>query len=204
MSAVIAVSSLMRRFADVRLLIGAGALFLVSAAALFASSLSFSIGHVTARCGQEPPDVRFYSSADDLRDFLAGCGAAGREAYQNLQIADLFYPAIFAVFLASALALTLSRVSRPGSPVVALAAAPLIASAFDYLENAAAWVALAVYPADPGTAAELMGIASLAKQALSWASWLLLVGAVGLMTVRLVQHRRWRREAANSAPSGAR
>ncbi len=204
MRAVIAVSSLMRKFADVRLLTVAAAAFLVSAVALFASSLPFSIGHTTALCGQSPPDVRLYSSANDVRDFLSGCGAAGREAYQNLQIADLFYPAICGVFLAVALALTLCRLSRADSPVVALAAIPLVAAVFDYLENAVAWIALTRYPADPGMAAELIGVASVAKQVFSWASWLLLVCTIGLVTVRFAQRRLHGTDPAVTAPSGLR
>ena len=150
------------------------------------------------------PDVRLYSSANDVRDFLSGCGAAGREAYQNLQIADLFYPAICGVFLAVALALTLCRLSRADSPVVALAAIPLVAAVFDYLENAVAWIALTRYPADPGMAAELIGVASVAKQVFSWASWLLLVCTIGLVTVRFAQRRLHGTDPAVTAPSGLR
>jgi hypothetical protein len=203
-NAVIAVSSLMRPFASVRLLVGAAAAFVVSAVAFFASSLPFSISTATALCGQAPPDVRLYSSADDVRAFLAGCGETGRAAYQNLQTADLFYPAICGVFLAAALAVTLSRLSRPDSPIIALAVLPLVAAGFDYLENAGAWAALAAYPADPGFAAELMGVASVAKQAFSWASWLLLVCTIGLLTVRFAQGRRQRANALVSTGSGSR
>ena len=79
-----------------------------------------------------PPDVRFYTPGDEVTQFLTGCGEAGRDAYRDLQVADLFYPAVSGLFLASALALVLSRLSRPGSAVIALAALPFLGSAFDY------------------------------------------------------------------------
>ncbi len=34
---------------------------------------------------------------------MSSCGAAGRTAYRNLQVADLFYPAISGLFMASSL-----------------------------------------------------------------------------------------------------
>ncbi len=187
----------MRKLADIRILVLTGVSFVVCAVALFFSSLPFAIPSVTAACGQPPPDVRMFTSGEQVRQFLSACGDGGRAAYQNLQLADLFYPAVCGLFLATALAMTLTRFARPDSRIVALAALPLVGSAFDYLENAAAWVAITNYPADGGPSTDLLGFASIAKQAFSWAAWLVLVGALAVTVVRWGR-RRLLRPAAES------
>ncbi len=73
------------------------------------------------------------------------------------------------MFLASSLALVLRRLV-PGRQVwLALAAVPFLSSAFDYLENVCAWLALAAYPS-PAATDSLLGVASMAKVATSWAA----------------------------------
>ena len=69
-----------------------GALFAVFAYLFFATSAPFSIPTVEEECGAAPLDVRPYSSAADVAQFLDQCGETGRQAYRNLQLADLFYP----------------------------------------------------------------------------------------------------------------
>ena len=183
------------RFATWRVLAITGVAFAVLAGALFATSLPFSIAEVTRLCGQPPPDVRSYTSGDGVSQFLTQCGASGRAAYEKLQVADLFYPAVSGVFLAVALAMTLNRVLRPGSPVMALAALPLAGSFFDYLENAAAWMALSAAPGPTGTAARLLGLASIAKQTVTASAWLLLCLALGCAVFRAVRRVRLQPQA---------
>ena len=182
-------SDAMRRLATRRIVAITGGVFLVFAVAFFATSLPFSIAHVTSLCGAAPPDVRFYTSGGEVTQFLTGCGAAGRDAYRNLQVADLFYPAVSGLFLASALALILTRLFPADSPMISLAAVPLVGGAFDYLENAAAWTALA-FPGPAETATSLLGVASIVKQTVGWASWLLLLLAIGYLIVRVLRRRR--------------
>ena len=102
--------------------------------------------------------MRLFTSGDQVRQFLSGCGQSGRAAYQNMQIADLFYPAISGLFLACAIAVALAGLTRPGSRVVALAALPLVGSIFDYLENTAAWVTMTSFPQDSGVVTDLLGV----------------------------------------------
>jgi hypothetical protein len=116
--------------------------FTAFAGVFFASSAPFAIPHIEDECGQAPPDMRFTSSAADVDSFLATCGEAGREADQNMLLADLFYPAVFGLFIASSLAVVLSRLA-PGGRFVNLAWLPMFGAGFDYLENAFAWRALA-------------------------------------------------------------
>jgi hypothetical protein len=148
----------------------------------FGSGVGFAIPHVQKVCGQAPPDMRFTSTAAGVHEFLDVCGPAGREAYRALQIADLFYPLVFAVFLASSLAVAL-RLAVPSRPrLVALAAVPFLASAFDYSENACAWLALAAWPR-PGVGDGLLGVFSATKTATSWGAGALLLLALGALTV---------------------
>ncbi len=178
----------MRRLASWRVWLVSATLFGVFAGAFFGTSAHFAIRTVEAICGQAPPDVRFTSSAAEVRGFLDACGVVGREAYQSMQVADLFYPLVFAVFMASSLALVLSRLA-PGRPsLVALAVLPLVASAFDYLENVCAWMALFAFPAAAATDS-LLGLASAAKSATSWVSGALLLGSLGALVVATVRRR---------------
>lgn len=164
------------------------AVYTAYAGAFFASTAPFAIPTVERLCGQAPLDMRTTSSAADVTAFLAACGSTGREAYRALQLADLAYPLVFAVFLASSLALVLSRLA-PGRPrLLLLALLPFLASAFDYVENGFAWRALLAFPWATATDG-LLGMASTAKTATSWLAGGLLVAALVALVVRTILRR---------------
>jgi hypothetical protein len=188
-------AAVMRRFANWRLIAFTGVVFAAFAGLLFGSTASFSIGHVQALCGQAPPDVRFFTSAAELQGFMSGCGEAGLTAYRHLQVADLFHPAVSALFMSSALAMALSRTVRPGSYWLAAAALPLFGAGFDYLENIAMWIALRSYPEASGAGATLLGGASAAKQTVNWAAGLILL-IVGAYAVARIAMKRRRKSVA--------
>ena len=125
-----------------------------------------------------------------LEAFLAGCGAPGLQAYHDLQVIDLLYPAAAAAFLTVALAFLL----RDASPRLAwLAVLPAVAALGDYAENAAAWVLISTEPSTlPWAAAATMQAGSAAKFILSWASWLalatLLIGRIPTLYHRITGH----------------
>jgi hypothetical protein len=177
----------MGHLASRRLLLTSGAVSVVLAAVLFASSGRFSLAAVAQQCGEPAPDVRFTTSPDGVQEFLVTCGETGRAAYRDLQLVDLLYPAALGLFLAAALALVLPR-AVPGAAdrVRAFAVLPLMGAAFDYLENLAAWTLLLRHPASLPWVARILGTASAAKQTLMWASVLLLAaGLIGIVVVRL-------------------
>ena len=177
--------------------------FLGFAYVFFASSAPFAIPQVEAACGQQPPDMRLFTTGSEVTDFLDGCGPAGRDAYRNMQLADLIYPAVVSLFLTSSLAVVVRRLS-PGRPYAnRLAAIPLVAGLFDYVENAFAWFALARYPASAPTDA-LLGYASAAKTITSWASGMLLLGALALLGLQLVRRRIKAADANQATASIAR
>jgi hypothetical protein len=177
--------------------------FGVFAGAFFTSSAAFAIPHVEAVCRQAPPDVRFTSSAADVLGFLTGCGAAGREAYRFQQVADLFYPTVFGMFMATSMALVIARLAPERHALLALAVLPLLGSVFDYLENVCAWLALAAFPG-PAPTSSLLGLASAAKNLTFWTSGALLLGALALLVIAQVSRRaRPRANGADPDASGA-
>lgn len=185
----------MHRLVSWRVWLASTAVFVVFAGIFFASSAPFAVSQVEVICGEAPLDVRFTSSAADVERFLDGCGPAGRDAYRNMQLADLFYPLVVGLFLASSLAMVLSRLFPDRPSVVGWAAVPLIASGFDYLENAFAWAALRAFP-EPAATNSLLGVASAAKTSLSWCAGVLLLLSVGAIVARGGRARMARRNVA--------
>ena len=183
-----AVAGLMARLATWRAWVAAVTLFGLFAGVLFGSNAPFSVPRVEAACGQPPPDTRFTSSAADVNGFLQACGAVGRDAYRALQVADLVYPLVFGLFLATSMALVLVHLAPGRRSLLALAALPLVGSAFDYLENVFAWVALAAFP-EPSATDSLLGLASAAKTATFWVAGVLLIVALGGLVVSTVRRR---------------
>ena len=187
---VAGLTSSMKRLASWRVWMVSAAVFVAFAGVFFSSSASFAIPEVEAACGQAPLDVRFHSTADDVADFLGACGPVGRDAYRSLQVADLFYPLVFGVFMASSLAVVLSRLAPDRPALVGLAGLALVGSGFDYLENVFAWRALAAFPGAAPTNS-LLGVASAAKTLTFWIVGALLLASIGALVVQRVG--RWAR-----------
>ncbi len=171
-----------------------GLLWLGLVGLLFAWTGRFSLAAVLDACGTEAPDVLFAPSPARTESFLAGCGAPGLQAYRDLQVVDVFYPAVGAAFLAVALTLLL----RDASPRLWwLAVVPVAAALGDYVENAAAWVLIGAGPSAIPWVAVPLQVGSGAKVILSWVSWLAVVTLL-LGRVPMVRHRVAGRRAARS------
>jgi hypothetical protein len=100
-----------------------------------------------------------------------------------MQIADLFYPAVYGLFVASSLALSLAKTSLSSRWVSRAIALPFVGAGFDYVENIFAWVALTSYPGDASTNS-LLGLAGTAKAATYWVSGLVLIGALVVLAAK--------------------
>jgi hypothetical protein len=191
-SLVSTVAGRMSGLASWRVWIVSASAFAAFAGLFFGSSMPFAIPQVESACGQAPPDVRFTSSSSEVSSFLDACGAVGRDAYQSMQMADLLYPLVFGLFLATSLALAVTHLAPRHQSVLALAALPLVGTVFDYLENVFAWLALAAYP-EPSATGSLLGLASAAKTTTFWIAGIVLLGALGALAVvegrRLLRHR---------------
>ena len=176
-------TQLLARLASWKLWIASALILVPLAWMFFTSSASFAVPEVEAACGQAPPDMRFFTTADGVTQFLDECGPEGRDAYRSMQLVDIFYPAVVGVFLASSLSLAVRRLFPHLGPALWLVALPLAGAAFDYLENALAWLALASYP-DPVVTSNLLGVASAAKTSTSWVAGLTLVAALVALAAR--------------------
>jgi len=178
-------ASTLPRLANRRLLFATGLPWLALALVLFQWTGRFSLAAVKDACGSEAPDVMFAPTPEQTESFLTGCGTTGLEAYRDLQLVDLFYPAASAAVLVVVLALLL----RNAAPRLAwLAALPVATALGDYLENAAAWVLIGSGPDTPPAAAlAVFQVGSGAKVVLSWAAWL---AVTGMLVARLPAFRR--------------
>ncbi|MGB5433180.1 MAG: hypothetical protein WBO21_09230 [Acidimicrobiia bacterium] len=134
-------------------------------------------------CGAVPLDMRAHYGATEVTTFLSKCGSAGTDAYRTLQIVDLVYPAVSAVFLFIAIAVVMRRLAGPTSPALLLAIVPIIGGLADYAENAIAWMYLTASPS-PGWG-DLMGIAATAKTVAGW------LGGITLLAGLVVLGSRW-------------
>lgn len=183
------IHSVLGRLASWPVWLASAVVFVPFAIVFFASSAPFAIPEVTAICGQSPPDMRFAPTGDEVNGFLRACGPDGRDAYRNLQLADLVYPAVVGMFQASSLAMVAARLGLTRRSTLALVALPLVATGFDYLENVAAWAALSAFP-EPTVLASLLGPASAIKTGAGWLSGLALVAGILVLAVRRLARAR--------------
>jgi general stress protein CsbA len=163
---------------------------------LFLPAAALMFGHfvprVTQACDLPPLDMRPWFSEAAVSEFAESCGSLGLHRYQDLQLMDIAYPAIAALFFVSAIVVLWAPQARSRPWVVmALAAVPVVSMVADYVENVLAWLFLADPNSLSGGAVVLMSSAATLKTATGWlAGSILLAGIV----VRLV--RRFRRDAA--------
>ena len=146
-------------------------------------------------CGAVPLDMRAHYGAAEVTTFLSKCGSAGIDAYRTLQVVDLVYPAVSAIFLFIAIAVVMRRLAGPTSPALLLALVPIIGGLADYVENAIAWMYLTASPS-PGWG-DLMGMAATAKTIAGW------LGGITLLAGLVVLGSRWaaRRFRQSSVPA---
>lgn len=170
----------------------AGTVWFALALVLFAGHGRYSVGAVADRCGAAAPDVRVAPSAEQVRAFLVDCGAAGRDAWRDLQLVDLVYPAALGVFLTALIALMADRIAPR---LRGLAALPAAAAGADYLENLAVRVLLERFPESPDWATALLRVASAAKVVLTTLSWLVVVAGVAVLVARRLADTGRRRAA---------
>lgn len=110
--------------------------------------------------GYGPLDITFgYSPAYIDRTFSA-YGAAGKTVYARYQLLDLFFPAIYSVFLGGLLFRLLGNKGGLLAPAYYL---PLGGAIFDYGENVLLWSIARSHPAIPAWIATLAPIITITK-----------------------------------------
>jgi hypothetical protein len=192
---VVRTAGAMDRLASWRVWFVSAVAFAISATVFFRSGLSFSISTVERLCGAPPLDVRLTSTTGDVERFLSGCGIEGRRAYGRMLLADLIYPIVFGLFMASSLALALARIGVQRASLRALPAIALVGSGFDYIENLLAWRALDAFPS-PVMSTHLLGVVSAAKTVTFWIAGLAVVALLVVVGLRAAR-ARWRRRTTD-------
>jgi hypothetical protein len=161
----------------------------------FATPIAFSLPHAAGACrGQPVLDQRWGYSAQQVADYLHGCGVAGRAAISAQQAADLVYPALFGAVLTVALALLLRALLPERHWAHVLVLLPAISMVADYLENIGVRVLVGAYPEQPSIIPAMSAV-TMVKLATGWACigvLVMLVAAAGI--------RRLRARVARQAP----
>jgi hypothetical protein len=161
------------------------ALYLIS----FAPWAPFSAAYITTVSGGSGVlDLEFAYGPAAAAARLDALGPAGRAAYDGFQIADLIFPATYAVGLGS----LILALWRPWPALAPLALVPVVGAAFDYVENIGVFVALRTFP-EPSTAALVVASAAGAvKLVLSYVSQGLVVAGLLARAVTALRGRRAR------------
>jgi len=152
------------------------------------------VGRVRERCeGLATLDVRGFWSRQDAQSLVRACGPAGRNAYVNLQLADVLYPAIAgsALLLVSA-----ALLHRYGPRMWPLLLPAIATTGLDYAENVAVWTLLLRWPRVDAAVASIGGPVSAAKQALGFVAVGVVFALLALAAVRWVRSRRRGPESA--------
>lgn len=130
--------------------------------------------------GAPSPDTSFFYSADDLYASAEAFGEAGRSAYIRARWTfDVIWPIIYTVFLVTMISWVFGLAFRPESKAQLLNLVPLAGMLFDYLENTAATIVMARYPAQAVFAASLATVFTPVK-------WLFVIGGFIILIVGLL------------------
>ena len=140
------------------------------------------VGRVRERCeGVGALDVRGFWSAQDAEALVQACGAGGRDAYIDLQLADIFYPVIAGAMLLLVSAALLHRYGPRMWPLLLPAVATTV---LDYAENTAVWTLLIRWPRVDAAVASIGGPVSAAKQALGFVAFTIVLVLLAIAAVR--------------------
>jgi hypothetical protein len=157
----------------------------------FRSDLPFSLPYAKAACQGLPVlDTRWGYSPDVAYRYLTACGAAGRAAVRNQQLADVLYPVLYSLVLSGVMLLVLKHWAPRATALSLVVLVPLATWALDYMENAGVWTLLLTFPTRLDGLIRVMSVVTVVKQALGFVS----VALTGILLVAFLIHRasmRW-------------
>lgn len=140
--------------------------------------------------GAGSPDLSIYYSPDQLYDIAEAYGEDGRMAYVRARFTfDLIWPLVYMVFLGTAISWLSQRALAQECPLQRMNLLPLLAAAFDYLENVATSVVMLRYPDFTPILDVLAGVFTSAKWVTLMVSFLFLVVVAMLAILRWAQKR---------------
>ncbi|MBP8863400.1 MAG: hypothetical protein KBH71_04045 [Anaerolineae bacterium] len=127
--------------------------------------------------GAGVPDTSLWYTPADLTAMAESYGPAGRQAYlQARWTFDLIFPLAYTAFLVTAIGWLARRISGPSDRWQMANLLPVLGMALDYLENIAASIVMARYPAPSPVAVHLAPIFTLLKWVCAGGSSVLLLG----------------------------
>lgn len=143
---------------------------------------------VTAMASGTLPEVAFFYSAADVSAVLESLGSEGRSLYTRALLVDFVFVLTFVAGLGLPLAYLLPQVTE-SAPVRALALAPAVAGACDYVENVVLLYAISTFPEMPGAAITVASVFTAVKLPLLIGSMLLLLLSAAAVGVRVARSR---------------
>ena len=164
-----------------------GAFVAFLAATVLIQTVGFRPEVMAMANGPLPETVAGYSAAD-VESVLGSLGSDGRSLYVRALLVDFVFVLTFAAGLGLPLAYLLPRATER-VPVRALALAPVVAGACDYVENLVLLYSISTYPEMPGAAISIASVFTSVKVLLLPLSMLLLLVAALLGLVRVVRSR---------------
>jgi len=108
-------------------------------------------------------DTTLFYSPEQAQTMVADYGSAGRSYYNYIQLADLFFPVVYALLLALSITKLISSNNLRQSHWRWVALIPLIAGVCDWLENIGIFTMLRLYPRDFGIVATITNLACILK-----------------------------------------
>ena len=141
--------------------------------------------------GAGAPDTSFWYTPADLYRMAEAYGPEGRAAYIRARWTfDVIWPVVYTAFLALALSWVSRRAFAPASRWQLANLVPVAGMLLDYLENSAASLVMARYPALTPGVAHLAPVFTLAKWVCVNGSFALLLLGGGVSVWRWYQQRQ--------------
>jgi hypothetical protein len=124
--------------------------------------------------------LSFYYSAGDLYKMAEAYGHTWRQVYIRDRFTfDLVFPLVYLLFLCTGISWIYRKAFPSASAWRFANIAPILAAAFDYLENLSTSLVMARYPAPTLVVDRLAGIFTATK-------WVLVIGSIALLLVGVV------------------
>jgi hypothetical protein len=170
------ISTALHKFSTGWITLAAVVIFLVFAATVLPQQAKIA---AETSGGAPSPDTSLTYSVDSLYAMAQAYGPDGRQAYIHARWTfDLVFPLVYTLLLVT----TISRLSRRMFPTMSRWQSanllPLLAMIFDYLENSAASLVMARYPAKTPVVDFLAPVFTLVKWVWVYASFGLLLALV--------------------------
>lgn len=129
---------------------------------------------------QEPMDLQFFSTPEQLYDLAKSYGEFGRAFYRSVELSvDLIYPVVYTLAFGLLISWLFQRGFKPGHKARGLNVVPLGAWLFDLLENMGIVTMLSVFPVQINVVAWLTTVFTMIKWSFAGISLLLiLIGIV--------------------------